>query len=263
LLEARLERDGETLGCVSWLRHGSDLTVFNGTSPGVHALNKAVPVNLSDRQAALDYLRFFCAIVHGNEGAFRVIETPGQLRLLPDLPEGVAGRVRAYARPAGDWHDQRAPEREDETDGNSYVEALVLYSNALFLSWFKVLGSGMIEMVNDEPVVLDLPVEIERFDGVLRRLEPIQSGDSPSFSDDKPTSDNPKDAKDDTAPARNSATPGVADSAPPPEPASTEKTDLPAPPRSAKRGGWLIALVLLAALGAAAGYWALTGMPRP
>ena len=45
--------------------------------------------------------------------------------------------------------------------GYFLCKAVVFYSNALFIANFAVQPSGMIEMLDDEPIVGDLPVKIE------------------------------------------------------------------------------------------------------
>jgi hypothetical protein len=40
-------------------------------------------------------------------------------------------------------------------------DAVVYYSNALFIANFAVQPSGMIEMLNDEPIAADLPVKVD------------------------------------------------------------------------------------------------------
>jgi hypothetical protein len=39
--------------------------------------------------------------------------------------------------------------------------AVVYYSNALFIATFAVQPGGMIEMLNDEPIAADLPVKVD------------------------------------------------------------------------------------------------------
>ena len=39
--------------------------------------------------------------------------------------------------------------------------AVVFYSNALFIANFAVQPSGMIEMLDDEPIAADLPVKVD------------------------------------------------------------------------------------------------------
>jgi hypothetical protein len=45
--------------------------------------------------------------------------------------------------------------------GHFQCEAVVFYSNALFIASFSVQPTGMIEMLDDEPIAADLPVRVE------------------------------------------------------------------------------------------------------
>ena len=45
--------------------------------------------------------------------------------------------------------------------GNWMCDAVVYYSNALFIANFSVQPSGMIEMLDDEPIAADLPIKID------------------------------------------------------------------------------------------------------
>ena len=45
--------------------------------------------------------------------------------------------------------------------GHWLCDAVVFYSNALFIANFAVQPSGMIEMLSDEPIAVDLPVKVD------------------------------------------------------------------------------------------------------
>ena len=46
--------------------------------------------------------------------------------------------------------------------GHFLCDAVVFYSNALFIANFAVQQSGMIEMLNDEPIAGDLTSKVEQ-----------------------------------------------------------------------------------------------------
>ena len=46
-------------------------------------------------------------------------------------------------------------------DGHFLVDAVIYYSNALFMANFAVHPSGMIEMTDDDPLAGDLPSKID------------------------------------------------------------------------------------------------------
>jgi hypothetical protein len=45
--------------------------------------------------------------------------------------------------------------------GHFLCDAVVYYSNAMFIANFAVQPSGMIEMLDDEPIASDLPVKVD------------------------------------------------------------------------------------------------------
>ena len=47
--------------------------LLDGTSAPIHEANEAGPVKVTEENA-LDYLRFFCYFVHGDEGPFLIVE---------------------------------------------------------------------------------------------------------------------------------------------------------------------------------------------
>ena len=50
-----------------------------------------------------------------------------------------------------------------KNDQKHYLcDAVVFYSNALFIANFAVQPTGMIEMLDDEPIAADLPVRVEQ-----------------------------------------------------------------------------------------------------
>ena len=124
--------------------------LLDGSSAPIHDANEADPVNVTE-QTALDYLRFFCYFVHGDEGPFLVVEDIDHPALDKDKLEGATRKVIEGAiRPAA---------FEGKTgEGALEASAMVLYGNALFSARFSMTQNGMIEMIDDEPVAADLPV---------------------------------------------------------------------------------------------------------
>ncbi|MEC7702686.1 MAG: hypothetical protein VYC19_08005, partial [Pseudomonadota bacterium] len=46
-------------------------------------------------------------------------------------------------------------------NGHYLCDAVVFYSNALFIANFAVEPTGMIQMLDDDPIAADLPVSVE------------------------------------------------------------------------------------------------------
>ncbi|MCB1508498.1 MAG: hypothetical protein KDI98_07055 [Hyphomicrobiaceae bacterium] len=125
-----------------------DLVPLDGTSPPVHAINaRMVATNrmaLTDDQA-LDYIRFFCDVVHGDGGAFTVIERLDDLdwRGLSDAQQA---EMASLIHPLRPW-----PSLQDAGGQPGLrASATVLYARSLFRALFRLEKGGMIEMLDDQ-----------------------------------------------------------------------------------------------------------------
>lgn len=142
---------------VCYLLYQDNLFRLNGTSPPIHEVNLKAPINITEANV-LYYFSFFCFFVRGAEGPFYVVYD------LEDdlLPQGFSD---AYSkeRPGmlSPQHLFRCPRLfgQDE-NGNWRVSALIHYSNAVFLADVLVYPTGMVEMIEDEPLLGDLPCRV-------------------------------------------------------------------------------------------------------
>jgi hypothetical protein len=125
--------------------------LLDGSSAPIHDANEADPIKVTEANT-LDYLRFFCYFVHGDEGPFLIVEDINHPALDQTKLEAATKKVIEDAiRPAA---------FEGKTgDGAFEASAMVLYGNALFSARFSMTEGGMIEMIDDEPVAADLPVK--------------------------------------------------------------------------------------------------------
>ncbi len=137
---------------IYYLTLDGNLYRLNGTSPPIHEVNAGAPIKLSEPNV-LDYLRFFCFFVRGEEGPFLIAEDIND----PDLPKNMDAKTRTVVegtiRPAS-YEGKNA-------QGFYLCDGVVFYSNALFIANFAVQPSGMIEMLDDEPIAADLPVRVD------------------------------------------------------------------------------------------------------
>lgn len=137
---------------IYYLTDQGNLFWLNGTSPPIHEVNAKAPIKLNEDNV-LDYLRFFCFFVRGEEGPFLIAESPQD----PYVPKNVDDKTRlaieSTVRPAS---------FEGRNEQGYYLcDAVVFYSNALFIANFAVQPGGMIEMLDDEPIAPDLPYKID------------------------------------------------------------------------------------------------------
>ena len=137
---------------VFYLTDQGNLYRLNGTSPPIHEVNAKAPIKITDDNV-LDYLRFFCYFVRGEEGPFYISEDIEDKNMPADMDENVRNIVEGTIRPAA-----HAGTNEQ---GHYLCDAVVFYSNALFNANFAVQKTGMIEMLDDDPLAADLPVRID------------------------------------------------------------------------------------------------------
>lgn len=137
---------------IFYLTEQGNLFRLNGTSPPIHEVNAKAPIKVTEDNV-LDYLRFFCYFVRGEEGPFYIAETLDDPNMPQNIDEGTRGVIGGAIREAN------YSGKNDQ--GHFLCDAVVFYSNALFTAEFAVQPTGMIEMLNDDPIVADLPVRVE------------------------------------------------------------------------------------------------------
>ena len=104
--------------------------LLDGSSAPIHDANEADPIKVTDA-TALDYLRFFCYFVHGDEGPFLIVEDINHPALdQSKLDATTRGVIEGAIRPAA--FEGRAGE------GAMEASAMVLYGNALFSARFSM-----------------------------------------------------------------------------------------------------------------------------
>lgn len=134
---------------ICYLVLAGELFRLDGSSSPIHDVNAKAPITLND-QNILFYMSFFCFFVRGDEGPFYIVHDMADGMLPPGFVEGAGEK-----KPADVFREPKVDDRTE--DGAWRVSGLVLYSNALFLADFKIDPSGMMEMVDDTPLIQDLP----------------------------------------------------------------------------------------------------------
>lgn len=133
---------------VCFLEYGEELMRLDGTSPPIHAINAKADLIIS-RSTALSYLAFFCYFVRGDEGPFLVLDRM-ENAYLPQSSR-TAELEKQFRRPAV-WGQA--------ANGNWRASALVYYDKTIFAADFTIYLTGMVEMVEDTPVLPDLPEKV-------------------------------------------------------------------------------------------------------
>ncbi len=137
---------------IYYLTDQGNLFRLNGTSPPIHEVNAKAPIKVTEENV-LDYLRFFCYFVRGEEGPFYIIESMEDPDMPTEMDDTTRSVIEGTIRPA-------SFEGINE-QGHFLCDGVVFYSNALFIANFAIQPTGMIEMLDDEPIAADLPVNID------------------------------------------------------------------------------------------------------
>jgi len=136
------------------LKDGGRLVRLDGTSPPIHTLNNAVNPILT-RENAIAYVGFFCTFVHGDAGPFATIGSLEDGILPPELDRD---KIAEFIRAPQILKEEPVAENEDRI--SFHVETLVYYADAVFVSNFLLHPTGMVEMLEDEPLANDLGATI-------------------------------------------------------------------------------------------------------
>lgn len=137
---------------IYYLTNEGNLFRLNGTSPPIHEVNAKAPIKVTEENV-LEYLRFFCFFVRGEEGPFYIAESMDDPNMPKEMDDTTRSVIEGTIRPAS---------YEGKNEQNHLLcDAVVFYSNALFIANFAVQPSGMIEMLDDEPIAADLPVKVD------------------------------------------------------------------------------------------------------
>lgn len=136
---------------IYFLLDHENLIRLDGTSPALHEINAKAPIHLNDDNV-LEYIRFFCFMVRGENGPFYVLEELNESVLSDEIDDATRSLIEGTARPAT---------LEGLNEHRHFlVDAVVFYSNAIFIANFAVLPTGMVEMQDDEPIAADLSVSL-------------------------------------------------------------------------------------------------------
>lgn len=148
---------------------GGSLVVLDGLSNTILGFNGRAGLLLKTSEQASDYLKFFCAHIWSDAGAFRVVESQAE--------------VNAFAKtaPALAMQIDRVTLSLDEKENKWKAAAFFVYGQKLFKSSLRIGPDGSVEMLDDthiadltgEPLVTYSPPV--RF---VRDTTPVEAADS-------------------------------------------------------------------------------------
>ena len=160
MIETEVHDAKGRLGTMVVLFGEDGVVPIDGRSETIHAVNPHA-LSLKDDAAVLNYARFFCNALRGDEARFRIIDTLADIPWKGDVDlADMADEIEDFAPlrlvSALGWNE---PAR---------IEAAVLYADALFVSQLSVAKNGLVIMEDDAVIADDLPVELEVFDGPVK-----------------------------------------------------------------------------------------------
>jgi hypothetical protein len=131
-----------------------DVFVLNGSNDVIYRLNKTTPILLDDNNI-IEYIRFFFCYVRGKHGRFLIVENVDDLNWREE--PSVAGR-KALAKMINP-----VTLKAKDTDGTYTFAANIIFKDSLFLSDIRVSKNGMVQMLNEELLVEEIPVADDLF----------------------------------------------------------------------------------------------------
>lgn len=140
---------------IYFLQVDNRLLRLDGASISVHEANIRAPLRLT-RETVLEYLKFFCFFVRGADGPFYLLERGDHPILTFEIDEETQDKFDTLARP---------PRCDGQNESGDFLcSGIVFYDAAISRASFAVQQSGMVEMLDDDPIETNLPV---RFSATL------------------------------------------------------------------------------------------------
>lgn len=162
LCDLELTRDGEMVGCVSVLYGPTGATALRGSAMPIHMLNMLQKQSLDTDDKRLDYLRFFCTFVHGEGGPFVLVDPGTKL----DASADTLKQLEAELKPPRSLEAGMRSAEQVHT-----YQALVHYSDVIFVADFGIYSDGRVVMENDRPIADKIRLVPQLiYNGALRRL---------------------------------------------------------------------------------------------
>lgn len=157
---------GQPAGCGAFVYRPGLIDPLDGLSARLHGLADEAALLLDTPEQALEYCQLFAAAVQGGDGCFFPFPSDMPVTVLNDHP--CAARSLQTAR---------EPFRARKVDGGWEVTMTVAYSSGLFRAVFRLVRSGMIEMIDDRYLCGIAPVTAQSWMEGLRVTIPVAAAD--------------------------------------------------------------------------------------
>jgi len=160
------EKDKDFFYALNYLydKRSKTYDIIHGKSDLIYKINNKIGINLSKEHHASEYLKFFCANVWGEAGPFTIIDSREMLGRLIKSGSGILSEADSSKDAENESETTNLPDIQPPDfikNEKEYwrAKAYVLYQGYLFKSLFEIRKNGLIEMVDDEPL-MDLNNEL-------------------------------------------------------------------------------------------------------
>lgn len=123
--------------------------VVDFTNEPIYALNKSVPIQLSEENIA-EYIRFFFTYVRGRHGRFLIAESVDDIQWKEEPPPAARKAIGKMLSPV--------TLKKIGEDGTYHMEACMMFKDSLFKSDVNVKPDGLVSLENEELLIEDMPV---------------------------------------------------------------------------------------------------------
>jgi hypothetical protein len=128
--------------------------VLNFTNAPIYKLNADVPLQLNDETIS-DYVRFFFSFVRGKHGRFRIAESIDDISWKEDPPPAARKAIGKMVMPI------TMVKKDDK--GAYHLQGTLMFKDSLFKSNITVLNNGVVNLVDEELLIEDMPVLDDTF----------------------------------------------------------------------------------------------------
>lgn len=172
LVEGLAQYSPDAHGVFRLLLGPENYRLLDGQSAAIHRMNHK-HLDLSGGPAVVDqYLRFFTSAVRGEEGPFRVVESVAEIESGDGIEPAERDRAASLIRPL----------KRHRSPGSPFIRsANLLYGRNLFGAKFRVGDTGMVEMIEDYPIISDFLAGAPFYDGIWHII-PIRPNPMPKPS---------------------------------------------------------------------------------
>lgn len=126
-----------------------DAIKLNWTNEPIYALNKKLPVSLSEKNIT-DYVRFFLSYVRGKHGRFIPVENVDDIAWREDPPPAARRAISKMITPI--------TLEAHEKGGEYKLKACMMFRDSLFKADISVTEKGDVQISGEELLIEDMPV---------------------------------------------------------------------------------------------------------